>query len=305
MCVNNQVRMAIIAIVFVIPLSSYAILATDSKQVPATSNSKLTVITSFYPLFEFSKQIAQDKADVSLLVPIGIEPHDWEPTIQDVQRMQKADLIVINGIGFEEWVHDLEETNYLGKIVDTSQGIVTRHNEVIEIDEDHHSSNDPHIWLNPVLVKIQVQNIADSFSKADQNNEKFYQNNAAQYIQELDKLDSKIRNELSDCKTDFIAFHDAFSYFAEEYGLTQHTIMANTPHGEPTAKTLENVIKTAKELKVKIIFTEETVDSRTSEVIASEINGNILPLSPIEIGNDYSYIQRMTQNLENLKEALC
>ena len=305
LCVNNQVRMAIIAITLVIPLSSYAVLATDSSKASETSNLQLTVITSFYPLFEFSKQIAQDKADVSLLVPIGIEPHDWEPTIQDVQRMQKADLIVINGIGFEEWVHDLEETNYQGKIVDTSKGIVTKHNEIIEIDEDYHGLNDPHIWLNPVLVKIQVQNIADSFSKADPTNEKLYQNNAALYIKELDKLDSKIRNELSDCRTDFIAFHDAFSYFAEEYGLTQHTIMTNTPHGEPTAKTLENVIRTAKEMNVKIIFTEETVDSRTSEVIAAEIDGKILPLSPIEVGNENSYIQRMTQNLENLKEALC
>ena len=304
-CVNNQVKLAVIAIILVIPLCSYAVWATDSSKILETRNSKLTVISSFYPLFEFSKQVGQDKVDVSLLVPVGVEPHDWEPTIKDVQLMQNADLIVINGIGFEEWVHDLEEINYQGQIVDTSKGVALKHNETIKLDEHAHGVTDPHIWLNPVLARIQVQNIADSFSGTDPKNRMFYQTNAANYIEELDKLDLKIRNELSECKHDFIAFHDAFSYFAEEYGLTQHTIMVNSPHGEPTAKTLENVINTAKQLGIKVIFTEETVDTRTSQVIAGEIGGKILTLSPIEVGNDRSYIQRMAENLENLKEALC
>jgi len=123
---------------------------------------------------------------------------------------------------------------------------------------------------------------------------------------ELDRLDSKIRSELSSCNRDFIAFHNAFSYFADEYGLNQHTIISsNVPHAEPTAKTLENVINTAKKLNVKIIFTEETVDHRTSEIIAKEIGGKVQVLSPIEIGNDKSYIFRMIENLNHLKEALC
>jgi zinc transport system substrate-binding protein len=122
----------------------------------------------------------------------------------------------------------------------------------------------------------------------------------------LDNLDNKIRKELSTCNRDFIAFHDAFSYFADEYELHQHTIISsNDPHAEPTAKTLENVINTARELQIQIIFTEESVDTRVSNVIANEISGKILVLSPIETGIDGNYISRMTQNLDNLKEALC
>lgn len=309
LCVNNQVRMAIIAITLVIPLSSYAVLATDSSKASETSNLQLTVITSFYPLFEFSKQIAQDKADVSLLVPIGIEPHDWEPTIHDVQLIQKSNLIIINGIGFENWVDSLEELNYSGNIVDTSEGILILDSGIIdehEADEHRHQSGDPHIWLNPVLAKIQVQNIADAFIQQDPENQEFYQTNAKNYIKKLDNLDNKIRNELSTCNRDFIAFHDAFSYFADEYDLQQHTIItSNDPHAEPTAKTLEKVINTARELQIQVIFTEETVDTRISNVIANEIGGKILILSPIEIGADGNYISRMTQNLNNLKEALC
>ena len=88
--------------------------------------------------------------------------------------------------------------------------------------------------------------------------------------------------------------------------MNQHTIIpSNNPHAEPTAGTLEEIVNTAREYDLKIIFTEETADPRTAEIISNEINGKILVLSPIEIGNDGNYISRMTENLNNLKEALC
>ena len=295
--------MAIIAITIIIPLSSLAVYGTNTnQQFTNSNNSKLQVISSFNPLHEFSKNIGQEKVDVILLVPVGVEPHDWEPTVKDVQRMQQADLIIINGIGFEDWVDDLEETGYSGMIVDTSDGILIKtHNE-----EHNHDEGDPHIWLNPVSAKIQVQNIANAFSNSDPANDQYYQSNAAKYIKELDLLDSKIRTELSNCKNDFIAFHDAFSYFAKEYNLNQHTIISsNDPHGEATAKTLEKIISTAKKLNIKVIFAEESVDTRTSEIIANEIGGKVLVLSPLEVVSDGTYISRMNENLENLKEALC
>ncbi len=289
--------MAIIAIAIVIPLSSFAVYGTNYEQpTVSTNNQKLQALSSFYPLQEFSQNVGQEKVDVTLLVPIGVEPHDWEPTIKDVQKMQASDIIIINGIGFENWVDKLDEMNYQGTIVDTSFGII----------DDKIVFFDPHIWLNPVYAKIQVQNIATAFSNSDPENHQFYQSNAKNYITQLDALDSKIQNELKDCKKDFVAFHDAFSYFADQYGLTQHTIISsNIPHGEVTAKTLENVISTAKKLDIKIIFSEEEIDSRTSTILANELGGRVLILSPLEIFSEDSYISRMTQNLENLKEALC
>jgi zinc transport system substrate-binding protein len=301
---NNQVKFAIIAIIIVIPLSSFSVWANDSSlQIRDTNDlTKLQTISSFYPLYEFAQQVGQDKVNVQLLVPEGVEPHDWEPTIQDVQLMQKSNLIIINGFGFENWVESLEDMNYQGMIVDTSD-------EIIKNDHDENPillKKDPHIWLSPILAKIQTQSIADAFSKLDPQNQKFYQKNAQSYMIELDRLDSKIRNDLASCSQDFITFHDSFSYFAYEYDLHQHTIISsNDPHGEPTAKTLENIINTARELKIEIIFTEDTVDTRISNVIANEIHGKILVLSPLEISGDGNYISRMTENLDNLKEALC
>ena len=224
---NIQTKLAIIAIVIVIPLSSVAVYGTDSnQQFEKIDSSKLQIISSFNPLHEFSQNVGQEKVDAVLLVPIGVEPHDWEPTIKDVQRMQKSDLIIINGIGFENWVSNLEETGYSGEIVDTSNGILVK------------NSGDPHIWLNPVYAKIQVQNIALAFSNADHENEEFYHTNAAKYNEKLDLLDLKIRNELSSCSNDFVAFHDAFSYFADEYNLNQHTIISSNLHGEANCKNI-------------------------------------------------------------------
>ena len=297
---NTQTKLAIIAIVVVIPLTSIAVYSTNSnQQYTPIDNSKLQVISSFNPLHEFSQIVGQDKVDVRLLVPVGVEPHDWEPTIKDVQEIQKSDLIIINGIGFENWVDNLAENNYQGIIIDTSDGILIN-------NLDQENTADPHIWLNPVYAKKQVQNIALAFSNHDPENGGFYYTNAAQYSEKLDLLDSKIRTELSNCNNDFIAFHDAFSYFAEEYNLNQYTIIPSTnSHGEVTAKTLENVISKARELNIKVIFSEESVNTKTSQIIADEIGGKVLVLSPLEIVSDGDYILKMNQNLENLKEALC
>jgi len=334
--VNIQVKIAIIAIIIVIPLSSIAVYGTNTnQQFTINDDSKLQVISSFNPLHEFSQIVGQEKVDTILLVPVGVEPHDWEPTIKDVQQMHKSDLIIINGIGFENWVDNLIENNYLGIIVDTSNGITInqskeqhdeeqhdeeqhdeeqhdeeQHDEEQHDEEQHdehkHLAGDPHIWLNPVYAKTQVQNIANAFANSDLKNSKFYHTNAEEYNKKLDLLDMKIRNELSNCNSDFIVFHNAFSYFADEYGLNQYTIMpTNNSHGEVTAKTLEKIILTAKKLNIKVIFSEEDISSKSSEIIANELGGNVLILSTLEITSDGTYISKMTENLENLKVALC
>ena len=299
---NTQIKLAIIAIVIVIPLSSFAVSQTNSSsQFSSNDNTKLQVITSANFLYEFSQNIGNEMIDVTLLVPMGVDPHDWEPTIKDTERIHKSDLIITNGIGYEHWIDSIHTSSYQGIIIDTSDGILIDH-----IDDDDHDSLDPHIWLNPVYAQLQIKNIANALSNSDPTNKNYYQSNAEIYIKELDLLDSKIRNDLSSCKTDFVTFHNAFSYFAKEYGLTQHTIISsNDSHGEVTPQTLENIISTAKKYDIKVIFAEESSSTKTSQVIADEIGGKVLVLSPLEITSNENYISKMTQNLENLKEALC
>ena len=307
---DNQTKAAILAIAVIIPISSAYVWNSDQSFVSASSGTaELSAIVSFYPLYEFTKQVGQDKVNVSLLIPPGIEPHDWDPTVNDLQKMHEADLIVINGIGFESWADDIDTVNSDVIIVDTSKGISIIDVGMIEANSDlhDHSVGDPHIWLNPVMVKTQVQNIVDALVSIDPDNEKFYIQNAKSYQDKLDALDAKIKDELSPCNKDFIAFHNAFTYFAVEYGLNQHSIVnSNEPNIGPTLKTLETVINLAQTFDIDVIFTEETVDTRTSQVIANEIGARVLVLSPIEtIGDDSDYFLKMENNLSNLKEALC
>ena len=293
----NQTRIAIISIAVIIPLSSFAVLNSSQSIIldePKINELKVVAITSFFPLYEFTKEIGREKVDVTLLVPSGVEPHDWEPTIKDLQLMQQADVIIINGIGFENWIDNIDSINSDVKVVDTSIGI-----SILE--------SDPHIWLNPVMAQKQVENIVGSLSKVDPLNEKYYKQNGMSYNKKLEELDNKISYEFSSCKKDFIAFHDAFSYFANQYDLNQHTVLkSNEPHEEPTAKSLENIINLARDLNSNVIFTEEAVDKRTSQIVANEIGGKVLTLSPLEIGDSQTdYIKKMEENLLHLKEALC
>ena len=315
---NSQIKLAIIAIVIVIPLASFAVTQPSfNSEISTTENLKLQVITSATFLYEFSQNIGKEMIDVTLLVPMGADPHDWEPTIRDREKLQKADVIIVNGIGYEHWLDSFDSNDNQGILVDTSNGISTldseKHDDHAKEDdhdgheeEDGHENLDPHIWLNPVYAQLQVKNISNALSNSDPTNKNYYQSNAAIYNKELDLLDSKIRTELSGCKTDFITFHNAFSYFSEEYGLTQHTIISsNDSHGEVTPQTLEKIISLARELNIKVIFAEESTSTKTSQVIADEIGGKVLVLSPLEIVSDETYVEKMTQNLNNLKDALC
>lgn len=303
---NNDTRAAILAISVIIPLSAFALWSSEHNNVTGfTEKRQLDVLASFYPLHEFTKIIGGERIDVSIIIPPGIEPHDWEPTIQDLQKMQNADMIVINGAGLEPWIAKLVSVNPDILIVDTSDGI-----QLLEKGKhvfDNKIQNDPHIWLDPVLAKKQIHNIVNGLAKIDPQNTNYYQDNANVYNAKLNLLDNKIKNELSVCeKKDFLAFHDAFSYFANEYGLNQNTIIGINPSEEPTAATLQQIIQKAQYLDLHIIFTEEAVNPRVSQVIADEIGAKVLILSPIEIYEKNSdYIKRMEQNLSNLKEELC
>jgi zinc transport system substrate-binding protein len=295
----NQKRAALVAIAVVIPISILAIIFTSTgSSETAPVKDETTIVASFYPLYEFTRQVAGDKAKVSSLVPAGIEPHDWEPTAIDVQRASAADLVIINGAGFEAWAPRIGTSN----IIDTSQGM--------ELGET--GTINPHIWLDPVLAKQQVEEIRSALVRVDPDNGDYYNANAAKFSAELDSIDSMMASELVDCsKTDFIAFHDAFAHFAKRYGLIQHSIHGVSPEGEILPQRVEEVITLANELGIDVIYAEELVDSRLAETIAEEIpDGRVLVLSPIEgieeseQAQGIGYIEKMKENIANLKEGL-
>lgn len=305
---DKQRKMAILSLIIIIPIISIILWSNDQPVETNLDESKINILVSFYPIEEFTKKVGKDKINISVMVDPGVEPHDWEPKIKDIQRMQKADMIIINGLGIENWAKDIYTINPNANVIDTSFGITPIYINLESRIGGDKLRTDPHIWLNPITIKIQVQNIADALIELDYSNREFYQKNADAYKLELDAMDEKIRDELAQCsKKDFFAFHSAFAYFADQYGLNQHTVLKSIdPMSDPSPQDIMDVIVLAKTLNTSVIFTEEGVNPRMSQIIADEVNSIVLVLSPLEFGDDEkNYLERMEQNLDNLKIALC
>lgn len=276
-------------------ISSSNLYGQITQQLP-----KITVVASFFPIYEFAKQVGGDRVNVITLIPAGVEPHDYEPTIQQLQQAESADVVFFNGLGFEDsWIDKVTNDN----LVDTSvPSNLPQGNQI----------RNPHIWLDPVFAKAQVQQIENALIEIDPNNKLYYQKNAMNFTDKLDLLDSEIRTVLQTCdKKDFIAFHDAFGYFAKRYSLIQHSVQGVSPEGEVLPQRIEEAIRLANDLGLKVIYAEELVDPRFAEVIAQEIpNSKVLILSPLEgIEKDeedsgIGYLDKMEQNISNLKVGL-
>jgi zinc transport system substrate-binding protein len=299
------------AVAVIVPLAVIA--STQNNAAPAgedaaAGNQKvIKVITSFFPLYDFARNVGGDRVEVTSMIPAAAEPHDWEPTIRQIADASLADIFVYNGASFESWAQNIE----VKFVVNTSEGL-----ELLEAtdeeEEEEHSGIDPHIWLDPIYAKHQVGLIRDGLVEIDPDNAQYYNDNADRFMAELDRLNASIRSELSGCeKRDFIAFHSAFSYFANRYGLNQHSVHRGLPEGEVPPQRLQEIVDLAKELKIDTIYSEELVDPRLAEAIAEEIpGGRVLVLSPIEGLEEeeqaagLGYIDKMEQNLDNLKAGL-
>src|SRR5919106_1313283 len=297
-----------LSMIFLIPLAQASVsqdkneIISDQVSTQGGNNftEPLNIVASFYPIFEFVKQVGGDKVTITSLIPVGVEPHDFEPTIQQIQNAENADMVFFNGLGFEgSWLNRINNDN----IVDTSSGVnITMTGNTV----------DPHIWLDPILVKNQVKNIEEALIKLDPANKEYYEKSANNFSSELDSLDALIRSTLQTCdKKDFIAFHDAFSYFANRYGLKQHSIQGTSPEGEVLPQRIQEIVELARDLGINVLYSEELVDPRFAEVIAQEIpNGKVLILSPIEgIDSDeqeagIGYLDKMRENIVNLKMGL-
>ena len=153
---------------------------------------------------------------------------------------------------------------FVNKLVDSqeySHIMFVQASSQIKIDES--SKADPHVWLDPVFAKSEVNVIKSAMQKADPVNANYYENNTNNYLQKLDELDSKIKSELSNCKKDkIVTFHNAFAYFGKRYGIKINSLSGIAPESEITANDLKNLINYIKTEQIKVIFAEELIDPK-------------------------------------------
>ena len=285
----------------------------------AAGDGRLRVLTSFYPMYDFACKIGGDCIDVTNMVPSGTEPHDWEPSTNDLKNLEKADVFIYNGADMEPWADDLlVSCSDTLRVVEASENVELRttdgeheHAHEHEDADHHHGDFDPHVWLDPENAKIEMEAIRDALCAADPENSTVFQSNYEKYAAELDALDAEFREKLAPLPNrTIVVAHEAFGYLCDAYGLTQVGIEGLSPDSEPDPGRMAEVIDFVREHSISTIFFEELVSPKVAEAIASETGAQAKMLSPLEGLSDEQaaagadYFSVMHDNLAALMEAL-
>lgn len=288
---------------------------SPTTQTPPAS-PRLKVVATFLPMYWFTKAVAGDLAKVDVLIPPGVEVHEYQTKPKDVQAIAEADLIVKNGLGLEQFLQDTLKNaqNPQRKEIDASTGIqplqevspVVKTGSEAEEHHDHdHASGNPHVWLDPILAIKQVQNIRDGLIAADPTNKATYEANAANYIQQLQELDRQFKQTLQpypNCT--FITFHDAYPYLAKRYQLQQMAVV-EIPEDRLSPGDIAKTIATVKKYKVKALFGEPGVDNKLLSSLSKDLNLTLRTLDSLESGTlePQHYFTAMKANLQTIESA--
>ncbi|MCS1352721.1 metal ABC transporter solute-binding protein, Zn/Mn family [Mechercharimyces sp. CAU 1602] len=285
---------------------------------------RLLVFTSFYPLADFADKIGGEHVEVTMIVPAGVDPHEYEPSAKDLAHLSKADVFLYNGAGFESWAQratsmlEKEESVVVATIhealaEESEMNEEAHHDEHDEHEEEEHDHGgvDPHVWLDPLRAQAQAKVIRDALIEADPDHRTEYEDNYAQLYERLQGLHDQIdRIAQQSTHKHFVTSHAAFGYLAERYGLQQLAVHGLVPADEPSAKELEEVITSIRELGVEVLLIESLTASRAMSVIERETGVRTLSFHSLEgltktevqMGEDYFSI--METNIAHLREAL-
>ena len=262
------------------------------------------IVTSFYPMYVATINITQGVDGVTVTNMTKPQTgclHDYQLMTEDMKTLEKADAFVINGAGMESFLDKVVNQQKNLKIIDASKGI--------ELLKDGDEEN-PHVWLSVTDAILQVKNIAEQLKAADPKHADAYEKNAAAYIKKLEALKAEMHAELDTVPNkDIVTFHEAFPYFAKEFGLNIISVVEREPGTEPTPAELQATIEQVKKLPVKVLFTEPQYSPSAAETIARETGAKIYTLDPVVTGeaNDEAinaYIDTMKKNMKTLKTAL-
>jgi zinc transport system substrate-binding protein len=283
-------------------------LSNDSEI--SNSSQKILVVASVLPQKEFVDAVGGDKVQTVIMVPPGSDPHTYEPKASQLQQMANAGMYVQVGSGIEfelSWMDKIKSFNQNMYIINGSKGInLIKSSEDEHSTEDNsnhdeghgHSESDPHVWVSPLNAMIMVENIYQGLVKIDPKNKEYYLINKENYLKKLRQLDKNITSELSDKKgTKILVYHPSWGYFCQEYGLTQ--IAIEKEGKDPTPKGMSVLINQAKKDNIKVIFISPQYNTRSAEVIASEIGGKVVSID--ELAPDYlNNMNHVVQSFKNI-----
>lgn len=289
----------------------------------AENGDKIQVVASFYPMADFTRKIGGDKVEVTTMIPVGTEPHGWEPTPSDVKKLIGAKLFVYNGLGVEPWVDSMMSSlqQDAPATVEASKGIkylYLDHNHAHggeagdkDVKEGSQQAIDPHVWLDPLNALKEMENICQALCKVDPDNAQYYKDNLAHQTQLMEELNRSFAQQLESCpRHEIVVSHEAYGYLCHAYGLEQIGIEGLEPDSEPDAKRMAEIVNMVKTKGITTIFYEDLVSPKVAEEIAKETGCKAQSLSPLESltpaqeRQHQDYYSIMKENLVKLKEAL-
>ena len=277
----------------------------------AEEDAGKTIVTSFYPMYVFTQNVVRDVPGVRV-VNMASESagclHDYQLQTRDMVTLEGADALVINGGGMEQFMDKVIAQRPELPVINASDGIEMLCGEDDHDGHDHdHGVYNAHVWLDPALAMRQVQNIADGLAAVDSENAEAYQRNAAAYKARLQALHAELSAQLAPLAgSAIVTFHEAFTYFADAYGLVVAGVIANDAGEEPSTRQIAATSDLVKQYKVKALFVEPQYPTKSAETIARETGAKVFTLDPVVSGDGSpeSYENAMRENARVLTEAL-
>ena len=301
---------------------------------PGFSQKKLTIVTTMFPQFDFTRAVAGDKADITMLLKPGAESHSYEPTPKDMKKIHKADLFIYTGAENDAWAESLlknmgskaPKTLAFLELVDTVEEEIVEgmthehhHEEGEEEEHEHHHHDDEeveldeHVWTSPLNAVKIVSAICDELCTIDAANADYYKKNAAKYIDELLTLHKSFEEVVKNANRKIFVFGDRFPlrYFADLYGLEYYAAFPGCATDvEASASTIKFLINKVKEEKIPVVFTIEFSNGKIADTICEATGAKKLEfhschtVSADDIKKGETYISLMKRNVIVLREAL-
>ena len=296
----------------------------DNNKASTKNENELSIYTTVYPLQYMAEQIGGDYVNVTSIYPAGVDEHTFEPTQKDVINIAESDLFFYIGYNLEGFANNITKTLAnedvemvaIGEKVDLDahEEQDHKHEEQGHEHEDdghNHGTVDPHLWIDPVYAKEMAQHIKDTMIKKMPEKESVFEENYKELANKFDTLNKEYTKVFSEAKHDeFLVSHAAFGYWEERYDVEQISVSGISTSEEPTQKSLEKLVDTAKQHKLKYILVEQNINSKLTDIIEKEANltplsiHNLAILTQDDIDKNRDYFSIAKDNLNALQKAL-
>jgi ABC-type Zn uptake system ZnuABC Zn-binding protein ZnuA len=270
-------------------------------------SQKIKVLATTSMIADMARNIAGDRLEVQCILPIGGDPHIYEPTPRDAQKAADADLILVNGLTLEGWMKELiTNSGTKAKVVVVTEGITAI------TSAEHKGAADPHAWMTASNGLIYVENIYKSFTQITPTDKDFFEKNYRKYAAELSEVDTYIKNkilQIPDSQRILITSHDAFHYYGTRYGLRLESVMGTSTDADVQTSDIIRLVKIIKKSGVSSIFIESTINPKLLKQLAKDnlvvVGGNLFAdsLGDEKSGAD-SYVKMLRHNADVISKAL-